>query len=129
MLFQELLKIVSQPEIVLAKLIKQIVYNRRDGSAENAQKITASLAVILERTYWDNYLFNHRLHNCLNEMLKLYLLEGVSQSSFTLKLRMEIKNCLRNFISNMRDNKGKKLEILQESGKQGKKCKNGAFIR
>ena len=100
---------MNKPELVLAKIIKEIVYSRRSNSSEEAQEITSSLAVILERTYWDNYLFNHRLHNCLNEMLKLYLLEGFSRSSFALKFRMEIKNCLRNFISNMKDNKGEAL--------------------
>ncbi|KAK6639158.1 hypothetical protein RUM43_007428 [Polyplax serrata] len=108
--FQELLTMITKAELLIAKIIKQIERSQRDAAFKEAYTISCSLSTILEQVYWDKYLFNHLLHNCFNTLLKLYLLFNVSVPSpdnvEISKLRGVIKTCTRNFISNIKDNKG-----------------------
>lgn len=101
---------VTKPEILIAKIIKQIENSQREGAIREALNISCTLSNILEHVYWDKYLFNHLLHNCFNTLLKLYLLSNNPVPSFTIenaKFRVVSKTCMRYFISNIKDNKGK----------------------
>lgn len=103
---------ITKPEILLAKIIKQIETSQREMAMKEAFNISCTLSTILEEVYWDKYLFNHLLHNCFNTLLKLYLLcSYVMPSNYTVenvKFRVVIKTCIKYFISNIKDNKGKK---------------------
>ena len=101
---------ITKTEFLIAKVIKQTETSQKEMKIKEAFDVSCTLSTLLEQTFWDRYLYNHLLHNCYNTLLKLFILgSNPVPSSFTLenaKFKVVIKTCIRNFISNIKDNKG-----------------------
>lgn len=103
----------TKQDMILTKLIKAIERAQGENNVEEAQTIAKNLAMILEVLFPTKPNFTPKLQKCFFMMLRIYLLNDIEiqktaiVNTLNIKFRVQIKNCIRHFISKVRDDKGK----------------------
>ncbi|KAL0270061.1 UNVERIFIED_CONTAM: hypothetical protein PYX00_007596 [Menopon gallinae] len=110
--FQKFSVLSTKHDIVVTKLISTIEQAQVEKRMEEALLISKNLSIVLDSIYPERYVFTPKLRKCFCTLLRIHLLNIIDvnndlrTNSVFVKFRIQIQNCVRNFISKMKDDKG-----------------------